>query len=107
MTYTKEELNKLSLVELKLICKEYRLHRTGTKSNLIKSILDSEKEDPIIVSIPKEYKPPKGKKVIGLKIDEKEKRFQLGREREKNKVQTLYYSMGVHYYLVDNDFEFV
>lgn len=107
MSHTKEELNKLSLVEIKLLCKQYRLKRTGTKTQLIKSILDSEKEDPIVVSIPKEYKPPKGKKVIGLKMDEKDKRFQLGKEREKNRVQTLYYSMGVHYYLVDKDFEFV
>jgi hypothetical protein len=107
MSHTREELNKLSLVELKLLCKEYQLARTGTKSQLIKSILDLEKPVPITVHIPTEYKPPQGKKVIGLKIDEKEKRIQLGKEREKGKVQTLYYSMGVHYYLVEKDFQFV
>ena len=40
MEHTRENLNKLSLVEIKLICKEYNLHRTGTKSVLIKRILD-------------------------------------------------------------------
>jgi len=107
MAYTREELNKLSLVELKIICKEYNLHRSGTKSTLIKSILDLEKPEPVKVHIPTEYKPPKDKKVIGLKIDEKEKRIQLSKEREKGRVLDLYYSMGVHYYLVSKDFNFV
>lgn len=107
MSHTKEELNKLSLVEIKLLCKQYRLARSGTKAKLIKSILDLEKPVPITINIPTEYKPPKGKKVIGLKLDEQDKRVQLGKLREKNKVTDLYYSMGVHYYLVDKDFQFI
>ena len=39
MEHTRENLKKLSLVEIKLICKEYSLHRTGTKTKLINSIL--------------------------------------------------------------------
>lgn len=107
MSHTKEELKKLSLVEIKLLCKEYRLGRTGTKTQLINSILDLEKPSPEIVSLPKDFKPPKGKKVIGLKLSEHDKRVQLGKLREKNKVVDLYYSMGCHYYLVDKDFNFV
>jgi len=106
MEYTKEELNKLSLVEIKLLCKELRLERSGTKAKLIKSIVELMKPEPEIVSIPKEFKPPTGKKVIGLKMSEHEKRVQLGKLREKGKVQNLYYAMGTHYYLVDKEFQF-
>jgi hypothetical protein len=107
MSHTKEELNKLSLVEIKLLCKQYRLARTGTKGNLIKSILDLEKPTPVTINIPTEYKPPKGKKVIGVKSGDQEKLIQVGKLREKNKVQNLYYSMGVHYFLVDKEFQFI
>jgi len=107
MKYTREDLKKLSLVELKVICKDLHLIRTGTKSELVKIILEATKPEPTVVSIPKEYKPPKGKKVIGLKLNEQDKLSQIGRLREKGKVVNLYYSMGVHYYLVDKDFEFI
>lgn len=107
MEYTKEDLKKLSLVELKLVCKDLHIGITGTKSQLIKSIVDLMKPEPEIVSIPKDYKPPKGKKVIGLKMSEHEKLVQLGKLREKGKVQDLYYATGAHYYLVDKEFQFV
>ena len=63
MEHTRENLKKLSLVEIKLICKEYSLHRTGTKTKLINSILDFIKPVPVTVSLPTEYKPPKVKKL--------------------------------------------
>lgn len=107
MEHTRENLKKLSLVEIKLICKEYSLHRTGTKTKLINSILDFIKPVPVTVSLPTEYKPPKGKKVIGIMMGESDKRKQIGKLREKNKVKDLYYSMGVHYYEVDKDFNFI
>jgi len=107
MEYTREELNKLSLVEIKLLCKELHLERTGTKAKLIKSIVDFMKPEPEIISIPKEYKPPTGKKIIGLKMSEHDKRVQIGKLREKGKVQDLYYSMNAHYYLVDKEFQFI
>lgn len=107
MEHTRENLNKLSLVEIKLICKEYNLHRTGTKSVLIKRILDFTKPIPITINIPTEYKPPKGQKVIGVLLTDSEKHKQIGKLREKNKVKDLYYSMGAHYYLVDKEFQFV
>jgi hypothetical protein len=107
MEHTRENLKKLSLVEIKLICKEYSLHRTGTKTKLINSILDFIKPVPVTVSLPTEYKPPKGKKVIGIMMGESDKRKQIGKLREKNKVKDLYYSMSVHYYEVDKDFNFI
>tara|TARA_R110000803_G_scaffold90401_3_gene157721 strand:- start:5289 stop:5612 length:324 start_codon:yes stop_codon:yes gene_type:complete len=107
MEHTKEELKKLSLFEIKLICKRYNLKRTGTKSILINSILSYLKPNPVVINIPTEYKLPKDKKIIGLKLDEPNKRTQLGKLREKQIIKELYYSMGVNYYLVDKDFEFI
>lgn len=107
MTYTKEQLNKLSLVEIKQICKKYFLTLSGTKSELINNILDSQTPEPEVLSLPKEYKAPQGKKVIGVKMSEQNKQIQIGRLREKNMVLGLYYAMGSHYYLVDKDFNFV
>ena len=106
MEYNRENLNKLSLVELKVICKNLRLKLTGTKSQLIKSIIDLMKPQPEVVSIPKDFKIPRGKKIIGLKLSEHDKRIQIGKLRQKNNVTDLYYSMGVHYYIVDKDFKF-
>ena len=40
-------------------------------------------------------------------MGESDKRQQIGKLREKNKVKDLYYSMGVHYYEVDKDFNFI
>ena len=107
MEHTKENLKKISLVEIKLICKEYGLHRSGTKTSLINSIVDFNKPTPVTVNLPTEYKSPKGKKVVGLMISENEKRIQIGKLREKNNVKELYYSMCVHYYEVDKDFNFI
>lgn len=107
MEHTRENLKKLSLVEIKLICKEYSLPRTGTKTVLINSIVDFNKPIPVTINLPTEYKSPKGQKVIGLMMGDNEKRVQLGKFREKNNVRELYYSMGVHYYEVDKDFNFI
>lgn len=107
MEHNREDLKKLSLVELKILCKQYGLHRTGTKTQLIKKILDLTKPEPIVVNSYSHYKLPPDKKIIGLKIDESEKRVQLGKIREKGKVKDLCYSMGVHYYIVDKDFQFI
>ena len=47
------------------------------------------------------------KKIIGIKLDEKEKQIQVGKEREKGRSKLLYYSMGVHYHEVNKSFEFI
>jgi len=107
MDYTKENLNNLSLVELKLLCKELNISRTGTKKQLIKLIIDIVKPEPEVISIPKDYKPPKGKKIVTIKLSERDKQIQLGKFREKENVKNLYYSMGVYYYLVDEEFNFL
>jgi hypothetical protein len=107
MEYTRENLKKLSLVEIKQICKDYYLPHIGTKTTLINNILNFiKKGDKVIISLPTNYKPPTGKKVIGIIMGDHEKRIQLGKLMEKNKVKILYYSIGVHYYQVDKDFEF-
>jgi len=106
MEYTKENLKNLSLVELKLICKELHINRSGTKTQLINSIVELMKPSPKIVSIPKEYKPPKDKKVVGIKMNENEKQVQIGKLKEKGLTRFLYYSMGTNYYLVDKEFQF-
>jgi len=107
MEYTKENLKELSLVEIKQICKRYGLRRTGSKTVLINSIVKYTTEPEVTVSLPTEYKPSPGKKVVGVIMGDHEKSVQLGKLREKNKVKTLYYSMGVHYYEVDKEFKFM
>ena len=95
------------MVEIKQICKRYGLRRTGSKTVLINSIVKYTTEPEVTVSLPTEYKPSPGKKVVGVIMGDHEKSVQLGKLREKNKVKTLYYSMGVHYYEVDKEFKFM
>lgn len=107
MEVKREDLKGKSLQELKIIAKSYGLRYGGTKAKIIKDIIDHTKPIPIIVhSHPSSLSGP-GNKIIGLKIDEGEKRVQLGKEREKGRVKLLYYSMGVHYYEVKKEFEFI
>ncbi len=107
MEITKENLKKLSLQELKILAKSYKLLIGGTKTQIIKRLLDHTRPEPVVVhSHPSSLSGP-GNKIIGLKIDEGEKRVQLGKEREKGRVKLLYYSMGVHYYEVKKEFEFI
>lgn len=107
MEYTKENLKGISLVEIKQICKKYGLRRTGSKTVLINSIVKYTTEPEVTVNLPTEHKSPPGKKVVGVIMGDTEKSNQLGKLREKNKVKTLYYSMGVHYYEVDKEFKFM
>ena len=93
MEHTRENLKNLSLVEIKLICKEYFLNRTGTKTKLINSILDFNKPTRVTVDLPTAYKPPTGTKVIGIMMGESSKRVQIGKLREKNNVKELYLSL--------------
>lgn len=101
MEYTKEKLNKLSLVELKHICKGHNLPITGTKSNLIKLILDLYK--PEVTSINEHKGLYNGKKIIGIKLIDKEGLTSMGKMVEKGKSKFTYYSMGVTYFSVEKD----
>lgn len=104
---TIEELKKLSLQELKIMCSDYSLSRAGTRSELIKRIWEFIKPEPITLNRHQDINTPKGRKIIGIKLDETEKQKQIGLQREKGNVVTLYYSMGVNYYEVNKDFQFL
>jgi hypothetical protein len=107
MEVSKEDLKGKSLQELKILAKSYGLKYGGTKTQIIKSIVDHTKPDVIVVHSHPSSLASHGYKIIGLKLDEHDKRVQVGKERDKGKVKLLYYSMGVHYYEVRKDFEFI
>ena len=100
------DYNKLSLVELKNLCKSRRLPYGGSKNQLIKRIKDFEKPVPVTINDHKHLDLPKDKKVVGVKMGDKEKSQRIGKEREKGKVRFMYWAMDVHYYMVDKDFSF-
>jgi hypothetical protein len=101
------DYNKLSLVELKNLCKSRRLPYGGSKKELIKRIIDFEKPVPVTINDHKGFDLPKGKKIVGVKYGDKEKRLAISKEKEKGLAKDLYYSMDVFYYIVDKDFNFV
>ena len=100
------DYSELSLVELKNICKNRRLSYSGSKKQLVKRLNDFEKPTPIVINDHKHLDLPKGKKVVGVKMGDKEKSQRIGKEREKGKVRFMYWAMDVHYYMVDKDFSF-
>lgn len=100
------DYNKLSLVELKNICKSKNLQYGGTKKELIKRIIEFEKPLPVIINDHKHLNLPKGKKIVGVIMGDKEKSQRIGKEREKGRVKFMYWSMDVHYYMVDEEFSF-
>jgi len=100
------DYNKLSLVELKNICKSKNLQYGGSKKELIKRIVDFEKPLPITINDHKGFNLPKDKKIIGVKMGDIEKSMRVSKELEKNTARRMYYSMDVFYYMVDKDFTF-
>ena len=104
MEMIKSELNKLHLVELKTLCKERGIQYGGTKTQLINKLIEYEKEPPVVVHSHPNSLSPQGKKIVGAKFSDNELRIRIGKEIEKGKAQLLYYSMGVHYYQVNEDF---
>ncbi len=107
MEVKREDLKGKSLQELKIIAKSYGLRYGGTKTKIIKDIMDHTKPTPIIVHSHPASLSPAGKKIIGTKMSEGDKRRQIGQQVDKGNAQLLYYSMGVHYYEVDKDFEYL
>jgi hypothetical protein len=104
MEMIKTELKKLHLVELKSLCKERGIQYGGTKTQLINRLIDFEKEPAVVVHSHPNSLSPQGKKIVGAKLTDHELRVRIGKEIEKNRAQMLYYSMGVHYYQVNEDF---
>lgn len=91
-----ENLNSLDLVEIKTLCKKHGIGTVGDKKTLIKNL--KYYLDPIedVLNSHPGRKLPKDKKIIGVKVSEKEKI----NSTIKNKGQFLYYSLGYQYYLV-------
>jgi hypothetical protein len=100
------DYDKLSLIELKNLCKSRRLPYGGSKNQLVKRIKDFERPVPVTINDHKGFDLPKGKKIVGVKMGDKEKSQRVGKEKEKGKVKNLYWSMDVFYYMVDSDFSF-
>lgn len=104
---TKNDLKKLSLQELKIMCKNMKLGVSGTKTQLINKIWDYEKPQPIMVNSHSDSVSSDGKKIIGIKKGERDKYMQVGRQVEKGEGRFIYYAMDVHYYEVNKEFNFV
>jgi hypothetical protein len=101
MSYSKEILESLSLVEVKHICKNRNLPITGGKSKLINLILENIK--PETVTINKHKSLDNNKKIIGIKLTDKEELIKMGKMVEKQISTFSYFSMGVCYYLVNKN----
>ena len=96
-----ENLEKLDLPEIKSLCKKYNIGIVGEKKDLIKKLnyfLDP--IDDVLNSHPGRKIQP-DKKIVGVKISEKDKLNQI----LKNKGIFLYYSLGYQYYVVDKQLE--
>ena len=104
---SKDDIKGLSLQELKIICADYKINKTGTKAELIKKIWEHVKPEPIVINTHPASVSPAGKKMVGVKLTDSERQRQIGIQRQKDLVNFIYYSMGVHYYEVDKDFEFL
>lgn len=100
------DYNKLSLVELKNLCKNRRLPYGGSKKQIVKRLNDFEKPVPVTINDHKGFDLPKGKKIVGVKMGDKEKSQRIRKEKEKGNIKDLYWSMDVFYYMVDKDFRF-
>jgi len=107
MEITKEYLQSLHLVQLKKICKDYRVNYGGTKPQLIFRILDANKPVTPVLNNHPESLSPSDKKIVGVINGETDKGRQIGRQIEMKKATFLYYAVGVRYYIVDKDFEFI
>lgn len=95
--YSKEELSKKSLVEIKIIAKELRIPISGSKSQIISLILDSFK--PIVSSLNTHTSMGKNANTIyGIKMTDNEKLISNSKKLEEKKCKFLYYSMGYFYF---------
>ena len=96
-----ENLNQLSLLEIKSLCKKYDVGIVGEKKDLIKKLKYF--LDPVEGTLNQHSgrKIPPNKKIVGLKISEKDKLNLI----LKNKGTFLYYSFGFQYYIVDKQLE--
>lgn len=96
-----ENLNDLSLPDLKNLCKKHGISVVGDKKSLIKNL--KYYLDPVEGTLNTHggRKLPEGKKIVGVKEGNKDTTNLI----LKNKGSFLYYSMGYKYYLVDKHLE--
>jgi hypothetical protein len=96
-----ENLETLSLPEIKSLCKKYGTSTVGDKKSLIKNLKYF--LDPVEGTLNTHggRKLPDGKKIAGVKVGEKEKLNLI----LKNKGSFLYYSFGYKYFMVDKQLE--
>jgi hypothetical protein len=96
-----EKLETLELPEIKSLCKKYGISVVGDKKSLIKNLKYF--LDPVVETLNSHpgRKLPDDKKIVGVKINEKDKVNLI----LKNKGTFLYYSFGYHYYLVSKQLE--
>lgn len=93
------DLEKMDLIEIKSLCKKYGVSVVGDKKSLIKNL--KYYLDPVVDTLNTHTgrKLPSDKKIVGVKISEKDKINSI----LKNKGQFLYYSFGYQYYLVSKE----
>ena len=96
-----ENLNDLGLPEIKSLCKKYDIGTVGDKKDLINKLKYF--LDPVegTLNTHTGRKIPPNKKIVGLKISEKDKLNLI----LKNKGSFLYHSFGFQYYMVDKQLE--
>jgi hypothetical protein len=94
-----EKLDQLDLLEIKSLCKKYDISVVGDKKSLIKNL--KYYLDPVEGTINVHTNKNGLKKIVGVKVNEKEKLNHI----LKNKGIFLYYSFGFQYYSVSKDLE--
>lgn len=96
-----EKLESLELPEIKTLCKKYGISPVGDKKSLIKNLKYF--LDPVegTLNTHAGRKLPDGKKIVGVKVEEKDKLNLIF----KNKGSFLYYSFGYKYFIVDKQLE--
>lgn len=91
-----EDINKLELPEIKILCKQYGIGTIGDKKSLIKKLRHF--LDPIedVLNTHPGRKLTNDKKIVGVKVDKQEDINVV----LKKKGKFLYYSLGYQYYMV-------
>lgn len=101
------DLNKLSLVELKYKLKNAQLPITGNRSDLIKRLhLHFEIPKPT-VNRHSDKITNEDKKIIGLTFEDTSYFIQISKQIENKTARFMYFSMGVFYYEVKKEFNFL
>ena len=96
-----ENLNDLSLPDLKNLCKKHGVSVVGDKKSLIKNLKYFLEPVEGVLNTHPGRKLPEGKKIVGVKEGSKDTTNLI----LKNKGSFLYYSMGYKYYLIDKHLE--